>query len=46
MTLKLLKADSINWNLSYGIRKKDTSSKSLDVSEVTVGSWIERLREL
>ena len=34
------------WKLSYGIREKQISGESLDVSEVTVGSWIERLREL
>ena len=34
------------WKLSYGIRKKQISGKSFDVSEVTVGSWMERLREL
>ena len=33
------------WKLSYGIREKQISGES-DVSEVTVGSWIERLREL
>ena len=34
------------WKLSYGIREKQISCESLDVSEVTVDSWIERLREL
>ena len=34
------------WKLSYGIREKQISGESLDVSEVTVGSRIERLREL
>ena len=34
------------WKLSYGIREKQISGKSFDVSEVTVGSWMERLREL
>ena len=34
------------WELSYGIRERQISGESLDVSEVTVGSWIERLREL
>ena len=32
--------------LSYGIREKQMSGESLDVSKVTVGSWIGRLREL
>ena len=44
MTLKLLTADK--WKLSYGIRKKQLSGESLDMSEVTVGFWITRLREL
>ena len=34
------------WKLGYGIREKQISGESLDISEVTVGSWIERLREL
>ena len=34
------------WRLSYSIREKQTPGESLDVSEVTVGSWMERLREL
>ena len=34
------------WKLSYGIREKQISGESFDGSEVTVGSWIERLREL
>ena len=34
------------WKLSYGIRKKQISGQSLDVSELTVDSWTERLREL
>ena len=34
------------WKLSYGIREKQISDESFNVSEVTVGSWMERLREL
>ena len=34
------------WKLSYGIREKQISGESFDGSEVTVGSWMERLREL
>ena len=34
------------WELSYGIREKQISGEIFDVSEVTVGSWMERLREL
>ena len=34
------------WKLSYGIREKQISDEAFDVSELTVGSWIERLREL
>ena len=34
------------WKLSYGIREKQISGESLDVSEVTDGSWIECVREL
>ena len=34
------------WKLSYVIRKKQIFGESFDVSEVTVGSWMERLREL
>ena len=34
------------WKLSYGIREKQISGEFFDVSEVTVGSWMERLREL
>ena len=32
--------------LSYGIREKQTYGESFDVSEVTLGSWVERHREL
>ena len=32
------------WKLSYGIREKQISGESFDVSEVTVSSWMERLR--
>ena len=34
------------WKLSYGIRQKQISGESFDLSEVTVGSWVEWLREL
>ena len=34
------------WELSYDIREKQISGEIFDVSEVTVGSWMERLREL
>ena len=34
------------WKLSYCIHEKQISGESFDVSEVTVGSWMERLREL
>ena len=34
------------WQLSHGIREKQISGKSFDLSEVTVGSWKEQLREL
>ena len=34
------------WELSYGIREKQISGQFFDVSEVSVGSWMERLREL
>ena len=34
------------WKLSYGIREKQISGESSDPSEVTVGSWMERFREL
>ena len=34
------------WKLSYCIREKQISGESFDVSEVTVRSWMERLREL
>ena len=34
------------WKLSYDKREKLISGESFDVSEVTVGSWMERLREL
>ena len=34
------------WKLSYDIREKPISGESFDVSEVTVGFWMERLREL
>lgn len=33
-------------NLSYDMREKQTSDESLYVSELTAGSWMERLREL
>ena len=32
--------------LSYGIREKQISGESSDVSEGTVGSWMEQFREL
>ena len=32
--------------LNYGIREKQISGESFDVSEGTVGSWMEQLREL
>ena len=32
------------WKLNYGIREKQISGNSFDVSEVTVSSWLERLR--
>ena len=34
------------WKLSYSIREMQISGESFDVWEVTVGSWMERLREL
>ena len=34
------------WKHSYGIREKQISDESFDVSEVTIGSWMERLRKL
>ena len=34
------------WKLSYSIREKEISGEFFDVLEVTVGSWMERLREL
>ena len=34
------------WKLSCCIHEKQISGESFDVSEVTVGSWMERLREL
>ena len=34
------------WKLSYGIHEKQISGESFDASEVTVGSWMEWLREL
>ena len=44
-----LKASEVwldKWKLSYGICEKQISGESFNVSEVTVGSWVERLREL
>ena len=34
------------WKLSHGIKEKQISGESLDVSQTTVESWMERLREL
>ena len=34
------------WKLSYGIREKQISGESLDVSETSIESWMERLKEL
>ena len=34
------------WELSYGIREKQISGEFFCVSEVTVGFWMERLKEL
>ena len=34
------------WKLSHGIKEKQISGESLDVSQTTVESWMERIREL
>ena len=34
------------WKLSYGIKEKQISGESLDVSATTVESWMERVQEL
>ena len=34
------------WKLSHGIKEKQISGESLDVSQTTVESWIERIKEL
>ena len=34
------------WKLSHGIKEKQISGKSLDVSQTTVESWMERIKEL
>ena len=43
---KASKGWSHKLKLNYGIREKQISSESFDVSEGTVGSWMEQLREL
>jgi len=34
------------WKVSHGIKEKQISGESLDVSQATVESWMERIREL
>ena len=34
------------WKLSHGIKKNQISGESLDVSQTTVESWMERIKEL
>ena len=34
------------WKLSHGIREKQISGESLDVSKTTIESWMERIKEL
>ena len=34
------------WKLSHSIKEKQISGESLDVSETTVESWMERIKEL
>ena len=34
------------WKLNHGIKEKQISGKSLGVSETTVESWMERIKEL
>ena len=34
------------WKLSHDIKEKQISGESLDVSQTTVGSWMERIRKL
>ena len=34
------------WKLSHGIKEKQLSGESLDVSQTTVESWMERIKEL
>lgn len=34
------------WKLSYGIKEKQISGESLEVSTTTIESWIERIQEL
>ena len=34
------------WKLSHGIKEKQISRESFGVSETTVESWIERIKEL
>ena len=34
------------WKLSHGVKEKQISDESLDVSQTTVESWMERIKEL
>ena len=34
------------WKLSHGIKEKQISGESLDVSKTTIESWMERIQEL
>ena len=34
------------WKLSHGIKEKQISGESLDVSKTTIESWVERITEL
>ena len=34
------------WKLSHGIKEKQISGESLDVSKTTIESWMERITEL
>ena len=46
MVSKPQKGGLINGKLSHGIKVKQISGESLDVSQTTVESWMERIKEL
>ena len=45
MAFKTLEDQRNKWKLSHGIKEKQISGKSLDVTTTTIESWMERIQE-